>query len=124
MSTIGSYIQSADWKKEKHSPVIHIPAEIKAGEAFKVGFGVGDEIPHPNTLEHHIGYISLFFLPEGAKFPVQLAHVEFNAHGESELFTEPFAKVKVKLSASGKFLALSYCNIHGLWESELDVVVS
>jgi superoxide reductase len=124
MSTIGNTIQSADWKKEKHSPVIHVPAEIKAGEAFKVAFGVGDEIPHPNTLEHHISYATLFFLAEGAKFPVQLAHVEFSAHGEGDLFTEPFAKVKVKLNKSGKFIAVSYCNIHGLWESELDVVVA
>ena len=124
MSTIGNTIQSADWKKEKHAPVIHVPEEIKAGEAFKVAFGVGDEIPHPNTLEHHISYATLFFLAEGAKFPVQVAHVEFNAHGEGDMFAEPFAKVKVKLAKSGKFIAVSYCNIHGLWESELDVTVA
>ena len=124
MSTIGSTIQSADWKKEKHSPVIHVPDAIKAGEAFKVSVSIGDEIGHPNTLEHHISYITLFFLAEGAKFPVQLAHAEFTAHGEGDMLAEPFAKVKVKLAKSGKFIAVSYCNIHGLWENELDVTVA
>lgn len=124
MSTIGNTIQSADWKSEKHAPVIHVPEVIKAGESFKVSFGVGEEIPHPNTPEHHIAYATLYFLPEGAKFPVQVAHADFSAHGEGEMFSDPFAKVKVKLVKSGKFIAVSYCNIHGLWESELDVVVA
>jgi len=124
MSTLAGYIQTADWKKEKHAPVIEVPEVIKAGEAFKVALSVGKEIAHPNTLEHHIAYMTLFFVAEGAKFPVQLAHVEFNAHGEGDLIAEPFAKVMVKLNQSGKFIAMSYCNIHGLWENELDVVVS
>jgi len=124
MSTLAGYIQTADWKKEKHAPVIEVPEVIKAGEAFKVALSVGKEIPHPNTLEHHIAYMTLFFVAEGTKFPVQLAHVEFSAHGEGGLITDPFAKVMVKLNQSGKFIAMSYCNIHGLWENELDVVVS
>ncbi|MEE4195073.1 MAG: class II SORL domain-containing protein [Anaerolineae bacterium] len=123
MSTIGNTIQSADWKKEKHAPIIHVPEGIKVGEAFKVSVSIGDEIAHPNTLEHHIAWISLYFLAEGAKFPVQVAHAEFKAHGEGDIFTEPLAKVKLSLAKSGKFIAVSYCNIHGLWENELDVVV-
>ena len=31
--------------------------------------------------------------------------------------------MKVKLSKPGTFLALSYCNIHGFWESEKAVAV-
>jgi superoxide reductase len=123
MSTLGNTIQSADWKKEKHAPVIHVPDEIKIGEAFKVMVSIGDEIAHPNTLEHHIAWISLYFLAEGAKFPVQVAHAEFTAHGEGDIFTEPLAKVKLRLAKSGKFIAVSYCNIHGLWENELDIIV-
>ena len=30
--TIGEKIQSADWKSEKHVPVIEFPGKVKAGE--------------------------------------------------------------------------------------------
>jgi len=44
---------------------------------------VGKEIPHPNTTEHHIRWISLYFHPEGEKFPYEIGKVDFNSHGES-----------------------------------------
>lgn len=117
-------IQTADWKKEKHSPSIVAPEVIVPGEAFKVQFGIGAEIAHPNTLEHHITYITLFFQPEGNKFPYQVAHIEFSAHGEVDTFTNPWAKVMVKVAGPGKFVALSHCNIHGLWEGTTEVKVA
>ncbi|NSW53188.1 MAG: hypothetical protein HPY85_11840 [Anaerolineae bacterium] len=121
MSALASLIQTADWKKEKHSPVVEAPEAVKAGEAFKVAFGIGKEIAHPNTAEHHITYITLFFQPEGNKFPYQVAHVEFSAHGEVETFTDPWAKVMVKVNSAGTFIALAHCNIHGLWEGTKEV---
>ncbi|MBN2047359.1 MAG: class II SORL domain-containing protein [Anaerolineaceae bacterium] len=130
MSEFGSLVQSADWKKEKHSPSIDAPESVKAGELFTVEFGIGKEIAHPNTTAHHIAYISLFFKPDSEKFAHQVAHVDFSAHGESArgedanpVFTEPFASVKVKLNESGTFYALSFCNIHGLWESSKEIKV-
>jgi len=51
--SIGDLIQTADWKKEKHAPVIDCPDEVEAGEFFMVKVGVGKEIAHPNTAEHH-----------------------------------------------------------------------
>jgi len=44
---------------------------------------VGVEIPHPNTTEHHIRWIRLFFHPEGEKSSYELGSYEFSAHGES-----------------------------------------
>jgi superoxide reductase len=29
----------------------------------------------------------------------------------------------VKLNKSGKIFAISYCNIHGLWENSVDIIV-
>ncbi len=123
MSKIGEYIQEADWKKEKHAPVIEAPTKVKAGEPFTVEVSVGKEIPHPNTAEHHIAWIDVFFQPEGNKFLYQVAHFEFSAHGEVNTFTEPIGAFTMKVEKSGTIRALSLCNIHGLWESSVAIEV-
>lgn len=121
MSFLGQLIQSGDWKGEKHVPAITAPKSFNAGDIVEVKVCVGEEIAHPNTLEHHIAWIKLFYLPEGAKLPVELASSEFSANGELESFTDPTVIAKVKLPKSGKLIALSYCNIHGLWESNVEI---
>ena len=83
MAKLGEQFQSADWKQEKHSPVIECPDSVKAGEKFQVTVSVGKEIAHPNTTEHHIRWIQVFFKPDDDKFSYQLANCEFSAHGES-----------------------------------------
>ena len=120
---IAGTIQSADWKKEKHAPVIECPDTVQAGEAFKIKVSIGKEIPHPNTIEHHISWIQIFFNPEGDKFAYDLGRFEFNAHGEAESFTEPAAAVVVKINKPGTLHAVSHCNIHGLWEGEKEIKV-
>ncbi|MHB1357284.1 MAG: desulfoferrodoxin family protein, partial [Anaerolineae bacterium] len=83
MSTIAEKLQQGDWKKEKHAPVLECPDEVKAGEVLHVTASIGKEIAHPNTIEHHINYITLFFLADGEKNPHQIGQFEFSAHGES-----------------------------------------
>ncbi len=46
------WIQTDDWKTEKHVPVIDIK-KVEDGRAH-VMVSVGKEIPHPNTTAHHI----------------------------------------------------------------------
>lgn len=111
-------VQSGDWKNEKHVPVLHASAE---DGKITVKAVVGEEIEHPNTLEHHIAWIKIFFQPEGAKSPVEIASEEFKAHGESDLFTVPCAQALLKSDAKGTLYALSYCNLHGLWENSLEI---
>lgn len=53
-SSIGEKIQTADWKGEKHVPVIECRDEVKAGEFVNVKLTIGKGIAHPNTTEHHI----------------------------------------------------------------------
>ncbi len=36
---------------------------------------------------------------------------------------EPHVKAKIKLAKSGTLIALSHCNIHGLWENTKKVSV-
>ena len=123
MKTFGTFLQSGDWKGEKHVPVIHAPEKVAAGEKFELKISIGDAIGHPNTLEHYIGWFKVFFHAEGAKFPVELATFNFSAHGEGENFTDPVGCTSVKLSKSGTIYAISYCNIHGVWENSQEIVV-
>ena len=125
MKTFGELFQSADWKKEKHVPVIECPDQVKSGEIFPVKVTVGKEVAHPNTTEHHIRWIGVYFQADGEKFPYEIGHFEFNAHGESadgpnkgSVYTNPEITTSVKVSKPGIIYASSLCNIHGLWSSE------
>ena len=116
-------IQTGDWKGEKHVPVIDAPDKVKKGETVKIEVSVGKEIPHPNTMEHYISWIELYFKPDGGKFPIMIGRYGFMSHGESETFSEPHIVAFIKFSTPGTLYALSYCNIHGLWSSEKKIEV-
>ena len=130
MTDLKDLLQSADWKTEKHVPVIEGPDRINKGEVLRLDISVGKQIPHPNTTEHHIRSIELYFLPAGEKFPYQVARFEFNTHGESvqgpntsTVFSEPRITTFFKTEKSGLIMATAYCNIHGIWKSEKEVSV-
>jgi superoxide reductase len=121
---VGELYQTADWKTEKHVPVIDCPDAVKADEMFEVKVTLGKEIAHPNTTEHHIRWIQVFFKPEDDKFSYQVANCEFTAHGEAAegpnkgpVYTHHGATVAMKASKSGVLFATALCNIHGLWEN-------
>ena len=120
----GDLFQSDDWKKEKHVPVIECPDEVKADEFFQVKVSLGKEIAHPNTTEHHIRWIQLYFRPDGDKFSYQVGLFEFTAHGESvegankgPVYTHHTVSAELKVNKAGTLVAAAFCNIHGLWES-------
>ena len=130
MAEFKDLFQAADWKQEKHVPVIEVSDKIKKGEPFKVTVSVGKEIPHPNTTEHHIRWIELYFLAQGEKFPYQAAKFEFTAHGESAqgpntstVYTNPLVVASIKTDKPGTIFASSYCNIHGLWQGALNIEI-
>jgi superoxide reductase len=124
-------VKTADWKAEKHVPVIDCPDQVKADEIFEVKVSIGKEVAHPNTTEHHISWIHVWFQPDGGKFVHQVAAVEFSAHGESTegpnagpVYTHHGATVQMKINKPGTILAGSLCNIHGLWENSKAIKVS
>ncbi len=130
MTSLGDLVQSADWKTEKHVPVIEGPEKISKGQVLEIKVSVGKQIAHPNTTEHHIRFIEVYFLATGEKFPYQLARFEFNTHGESvqgpntsTIFSEPKVSAVFKTEKSGVIMAVAYCNIHGLWRSEKEIKV-
>lgn len=130
MTQLNEHINSADWKNEKHVPVIESPDSVTKGEAFDVRISIGKEVAHPNTTEHHINWLSLYFKEEDGKFLREVAHIEFSAHGEDAsgadegpVYTHHKAVASLKISKNGTLYAMSYCNIHGLWESEKPVSI-
>lgn len=124
MTKIGELYQTADWKSEKHVPVIECPDAVAADEIFEVKVSLGKEVAHPNTTEHHIRWIQLYFQPEGEKFAYHVGNFEFCAHGESTdgadqgpVYTNHSATASLKVKKAGTLFATAFCNIHGLWES-------
>ena len=119
---LSSTVKTADWKAEKHVPVIAAPASAKAGEPF-------DKIPHPNTAQHHIVWIALHFVPDGSNTSIELGRADFSAHGASlsdtpgPAATAPSARFRVSLSVPGTLHATAYCNLHGLWTSSAPITV-
>lgn len=130
MSELKDLFQNADWKTEKHVPVIDAPSKVKKGEFFNITVTVGKEITHPNTTEHHIPWIEVYFLPQEEKFPYHIGKGEFNAHGESTqgpntgaVYTHPEVVLRFKTEKPGTIYASSYCNIHGLWSNSQKIEV-
>jgi superoxide reductase len=127
---IGNLIQEADWKTEKHVPVIECADTVVKDQPFEVKVGLGKEIAHPNTTEHHIRWIDVYFHPTGEKFPYQIGHYAFTAHGESadgpnmsSVYTHHAITTLFKTGKSGKIFALALCNIHGLWQFVKEITV-
>lgn len=131
MANLKELFQSADWKAEKHVPVIEAPDKVKKGVFFKVDVTVGKEIAHPNKTEHHIRWVEVYFHPQGEKFPYQIARTEFSAHGEgaqgpdtSSVYTHYAVSLSFKTEKPGMIYAASFCNIHGLWQSSQEIAVA
>jgi superoxide reductase len=130
MASFEKLLQSADWKKEKHVPLIEVPDKVKKGQIFGVKASVGKEIAHPNKTEHHIRWITIYFQPKEGKFPYQIGRAEFTAHGESTegpdtstIYTHHEAVLSFKTDKPGTIYALSYCNIHGVWQNSKEIEV-
>jgi superoxide reductase len=127
---ISDVSQTADWKSEKHVPAIEVPETMTSGEPFDVTVSVGKEIAHPNTTEHHIAWIDVYFKPDGDKFAYQVGHFNFRSHGASTkgpntgpVYTHPIATFSMTAETSGTLIAVEHCNIHGLWENSLEIKV-
>ncbi len=101
--------------KEKHVPVIEIGTGRGEGKADIVHVVVGKDVPHPNTVQHHIAWIQVFGVKEDGQV-VDLGRSDFAAS-----YTEPNIRLQAPVAGFKCFCALAYCNIHGVWQSCLDV---
>ncbi len=130
MAKICELYQEADWKQEKHVPVIEVPGNVKKDEKIKVSVTVGKEVTHPNTTEHHIAWIEVNFLPKGEKFPILIGRFDLSSHGASTqgpntstVYTNPEVICTLKTGKPGTIMASSYCNIHGLWSNSRNLEI-
>lgn len=101
--------------KEKHVPVIEVGKGKGEGGADIVHVVVGKEVPHPNTVEHHIAWIEVF----GVKKDGQLINLGRAAFAPS--YTSPNIRLQITATDYKVFCVLSYCNVHGLWENCVEV---
>ncbi len=84
--------KTADFKTEKHVPVIE---KINGGYKVKVG-----SVPHPMEDKHSIEWIEL--IADG------MAYREFLVPGKPA--------EAIFMVTAGSVTAREYCNIHGLWK--------
>lgn len=97
--------------EKKHAPVIEIPDKITTGKVFAVSVAIG-EIDHPMGPEHYIQNIDLLVGNEPA------GHIEFRPK-----VAMAKATFYIRLEAPATLVARAYCNLHGLWESRLNVTL-
>jgi superoxide reductase len=103
-------------KVESHTPKIEAPGTVKADQPFEVKVTVG---PHPNTVEHSIRRIEVYFYEEGRPFnPVLLGVTNL-----APVYADPAIKLTMKVKKSGTIHAVEYCNLHGLWEGKKEIKV-
>ncbi|TAN42887.1 MAG: twin-arginine translocation signal domain-containing protein [Nitrospirae bacterium] len=105
--------------EKKHAPAITAPEKVQAGQPFTVEVSVG-EVVHDMGPAHWIEYIELNIGNEPA------GRVDFQAKG----YLSPKATFTVVLTKdaapSGKItlIARERCNLHGYWESSIDLTVA
>jgi superoxide reductase len=97
--------------EEKHSPVIKAPENIKAGEPFEVQIEIG-RVAHPMERAHYINWLQLF------ADEIPIATVTFQP-----VVSRPKATLTVILAQSTTLRVLESCNLHGVWESRLNIAL-
>jgi superoxide reductase len=104
--------------QEKHVPMITAPGRATAGEQFTVTVEVGTVVPHPNTVEHHIKTIELYALADGSPYIVKAGTAELGP-----TVADPAVTFTIKLQNTSTLFALAYCNLHGVWDNQVRVLV-
>ncbi len=99
--------------KEKHTPVIELGSGHDGAHEGIVRVTVGKDVAHPNTAEHYIAWIELYGIKDENKI-IYLGRQDF-----VPTISYPVAKFKINMADYTHLVALSYCNIHGLWKNEM-----
>jgi len=130
MAELMETVQTDVREKKSHVPVIDCPDKVESGKVFNIRVTLGKDISHPNTPEHHISWLTIYFIPSGEKFNDEARHFEFNAYtdlpegfNKRAVYTNYEVKVSFKVSKPGTIYALSYCTIHGLWTATKEISI-
>ncbi|MCW3136765.1 MAG: class II SORL domain-containing protein [Canidatus Methanoxibalbensis ujae] len=101
--------------KEKHVPHIEVGKGRGREDVDVVRIVVGKEVPHPNTVEHHIKWIELYGVKRDGQV-VDIGRVEL-----APTYTNPNVRFQVPVKEFKAFCALAYCNLHGLWKNCIEI---
>jgi superoxide reductase len=104
--------------EKTHAPAISAPASVKAGETFAVEVSVGENV-HVMGPSHWIEYIELAIGNEPA------GRVDLQPKGYLKPKVTFMVTLPKEAAPSGKvtLVAFQRCNLHGLWESSIDISV-
>jgi superoxide reductase len=104
--------------EKSHAPAISAPASVKAGETFPVEVSVG-EILHGMGPNHWIEYIELAIGNEPA------GRIDLQPKGYMKPKVTFLVALPKEAASSGKatLVAFQGCNLHGYWESSIDISV-
>jgi len=106
---------SKDEGREKHVPTITIDKGHKERMDI-VRVVVGHEVPHPNTMDHHIAWIELYGVKKDNGQVINLGRAAW-----APVYSNPNVRFQINQIHDFKtFHALAYCNIHGLWASSVE----
>ncbi len=100
---------------EKHIPNIEFVKSHDSQVKNVIKVTVGKNVKHPNTYEHSIKWIDLYLLTNDNSIKY-IGRQLFEP-----LISNPIAKFNVEndmISDVKEFIAISYCNLHGLWMDE------
>ncbi|MDY0092567.1 MAG: desulfoferrodoxin family protein [Candidatus Vecturithrix sp.] len=108
---LGQFIHAPEFEgKEKHVPDMALSTSPLG---TVVTIQVGKEVVHPTTKEHHIEWVKVFGETQDGKF-VEIGELNF---GKGTAF--PHGSLVIKKEDYKSLVALSYCNLHGVWDNSL-----
>ena len=96
---------------KENIPRIIVPDMILPGAILPVKIAVG-ETPHVMTPHHYIQYIEMY-----------LDNTLWTRTEFTYFATLAEVSIPIKLNKNATIKAWAYCNLHGLWESTLDIKV-
>lgn len=101
-----------------HAPAITAPASVKANDIFMVEVSVGEKV-HVMGPNHWIEYIELSLGNEPA------GRIDFQPKGLAKPKVSFALSIPKESAPDGKvtLVAIQRCNLHGLWESTVDITV-
>jgi len=98
---------TADDFSKKHTPFIETCGDEDVHCIF---IEVGHEIPHPNQLDHHIGWIEVY------ADDVPVARFDL-----TPVTTQPKVSMFLNVPTGTRIRAVEYCNLDGFWSYEITV---
>jgi|WetSurMetagenome_2_1015567.scaffolds.fasta_scaffold67194_2 superoxide reductase len=105
--------------EKSHSPVITAPASVEAGKSFTVEVAVGETL-HTMGSGHWIEFLDLRL----GNQPIARADFQPVAYLTPKVTFNVIIPKDAAPDGKATLVARQNCNLHGLWESSLNIAVS